>query len=67
MYHLISEDLKYQIQQWMYNNDNVNYSSITDDIILVIDELTSKKTKRVGKLLLTFLVRELHDGLHRCL
>ena len=51
----------------MYNNDNVNYSSITDDIILVIDELTSKKTKRVGKLLLTFLVRELHDGLHRCL
>ena len=39
------------------------YSPITDDTILVIDELTGKKNKRVGKLLLTCSVRELHNNL----
>ena len=60
---MISEDLKDQIQKWVCNYDNVIHSPITDDTILVTDELTGKKTKRVGKLLLTRLVRELHNDL----
>lgn len=39
------------------------HSPITDDTILVIDELTGKKTKRLGKLLLTCSVRELYNDL----
>ena len=39
----------------------VIHSPITDDTILVIDELTGKKTKRVVKLLLTCSVRELYN------
>ena len=41
----------------------VIHSPITDDTILVIDELKGKKTKRVDKLLLSCLVRELHNDL----
>ena len=43
--------------------DNVIHSPITDDIILVIDELTGQKTRKVGKLLLTCSGRELHNDL----
>ena len=39
------------------------HSPITDDTTLVIDELTGKKIKRVGKLLLTDSVRELDNDL----
>ena len=39
------------------------HSPITDDTILVVNELTGKKTKRVGKLFLTYSVRELHNDL----
>ena len=39
------------------------HSPITDDTILVVNELTGKKTKRVGKLLLTRLVREFYNDL----
>ena len=39
------------------------HSPITNDAILVTDELTGKKTKSVGKLLLTRSVRELHNDL----
>ena len=61
IYRLISEDLKDQIQQCICKYDNVIHSPITDDSILVIDELICKKTKRVGKLLLPCSVRELHN------
>ena len=60
---MISEDLKDQIVQWVFKYDNVIYSPIIDDTILVIDKLTGKKTKRVGKLFLTYSVRELHNDL----
>ena len=39
------------------------YSPTTDYTILVTNELTRKKTKRIGKLLLTCSVRELHNDL----
>ena len=39
------------------------YSPTTDYTILVTNELTRKKTKRVVKLLLTCSVRELHNDL----
>ena len=39
------------------------HSPITDDIILVIDELIGKKIKRVCNLLLTCSIRELHNDL----
>ena len=60
---MISEDLKDQIQKWVCNYDNVIHSPITDDTILVIDELIGKKHKRAGKVLLTCSVRELHNDL----
>ena len=60
---MISEDLKDQIVQWICKYDNMIHSPITDDKILVIDELIGKKTKKVGKLVLTCLVRELHNDL----
>ena len=60
---MISEDLKDQIVQWVFKYDNVIYSPIIDDTILVIDKLTGKKTKRVGKLFPTYSVRELHNDL----
>ena len=54
---MISKDLKDQIQQWICKHDNVIHLPITDDKILVIDELTG------GKLLLTYSLRELHNDL----
>ena len=60
---MISEDLKDKIQQWIFKYDNVIHSPITDDTVLVIDELIGKKNKRAGKVLLTCSVRELHNDL----
>ena len=62
-YRLISEDLKDQIVQWICKYDNVIHLPITYDTILVIDELTGKKPKRVGKLLLTCSIKELYNDL----
>ena len=42
---MISEDLKDQIVQWICKYDNVIHSPITDDKILVIDELKVRKPK----------------------
>ena len=39
------------------------HSPITDDTILVVNELTGKKIKRVSKLLLTCSVTELNNNL----
>ena len=63
LYRSISEDLKDHTQQWVCKYDNVIHSPITDDIILVIDELIGKKMKRVCNLLLTCSIRELHNDL----
>ena len=48
-YPLISENLTQEIQQWLCNYDDVIYSSINDDTILVVGETMGKKTKRGGK------------------
>ena len=48
-YPLISENLTQEIQQWLCNYDDVIYSPINDDTILVVGETMGKKTKRVGK------------------
>ena len=62
-YRLISEYFKYQCVPWICNYDKMVHSPITDDTILVVNELTGKKTKRVGKLLLTCSVTELNNNL----
>ena len=53
---MTSEDLKDQILQWICKYDNVIHSPITDDTILVVDELIGKKNKNIC------LVRELHNN-----
>ena len=63
VYRLVSEDLKDEIVEWVCKYDNVIHSTITDEKILVEDELIGKKTKRVGKLLLSCSVREVHNDL----
>ena len=66
VYRLVSEDLKDQIVEWVCKYDNVIHSTITDDTILVVDELIGKKTKRVVKLLLSCSVKEVHNFDYRC-
>ena len=53
----------YSGQQWVCNYDDVIHSLINDDTIIVVNEITGKKTKRVGKLLLRCSVRKLHNDL----
>ena len=60
---MISEYFKYQFVPLICNYDKMVHSPITDDTILVVNELTGKKTKRVGKLLLICSVTELNNNL----
>ena len=61
-YPLVSEQFK-KIHGWISKCDNVIHSPIISDTIIVYDELTDKKTKRVGNLLFQCSVRELHNDL----
>jgi hypothetical protein len=59
----ITREVIATVQCWITEHLMVVDSPISNDTLLIFDETTGKKTKRVGKLLLQIPVRELHNDL----
>ena len=51
------------MQQWIMKNNIVINSPITNDTLLVSDERTKKRMKRVGNLLLRYSISDLYNDL----
>ena len=60
---LVSQKLKVKLQKCSMENDNSIHSNIINNTILVVDEITRKKIKRVRKLLLRCFMRKLYIDL----
>ena len=59
----LTKELIILVQKWICDHPMVANSPIANDTLLVFDEQTQKKSKRVGKLLLQIPLRELHNNL----
>lgn len=60
---LLSQELKVKMQQWIMKNNIVINSHITNDTLLVSDERTKKRMKRVGNVLLRYSISDLYNDL----